>query len=83
MSTILVRLSIPERIRGDMLLKTGGNETFDIPYTQAGVKFAAVWDEMSKPRRDALMKFAYERNLDIVAAHDALAKAEASALGEE
>jgi len=83
MSRTLVRLSIPERLRDEMMLKTGSANSFDVPHTRAGVQFLSTWEEMGTPRRDALMKFAYARNVDIVAAHRALSDAETSAINGE
>lgn len=66
MSKVLVRLSIPPRLRDSMMLKTGHPNTFDVPDTKAGAEFLEFWKSASTAERDAVMKRAYEEEVPIV-----------------
>lgn len=66
MAKVLVRLSIPARLRDGMMLKTGHPNTFDVPDTKEGVEFLNFWKTAKTAVRDALMKRAYEEEVPIV-----------------
>lgn len=62
MNKVLVRLSIPLRLRDGMLLKEGNSRSFDIPHTKEGILFLTEWEKMSSEDHDALMQRAYTEN---------------------
>lgn len=66
MAKVLVRLSIPPRLRDGMMLKTGHPNTFDVPDTKAGAEFLNFWKTAKTAVRDAIMKRAYEEEVPIV-----------------
>jgi hypothetical protein len=66
MAKVLVRLSIPERLRDGMMLKVGYPNTFDVPHTKKGIEFLEFWKNASKEVRDDLMKRAYDEEASIV-----------------
>lgn len=62
----LAKVSIPGRLRDEMLLKSA--EYFEIPHTIDGVKFMQWWEKAAMKDRDALMKQAYDNNTNLVEA---------------
>lgn len=65
MSKVLARLSIPPRLRDEMMLKEGSAEGFDVPNTKDGILFLNRWENTGADERDALMKRAFEENTPI------------------
>lgn len=65
MSKILARLSIPPRLRDEMMLKEGSAEGFDVPNTKDGVLFLNRWENSNAQERDTLMKRAFEEGTPI------------------
>jgi len=65
----LVKVSIPSRLRDEMLLKQA--EYFEVPHTPAGFEFMSWWEKAASDDRDVVMKYAYDSGSDIV---DALKK---------
>lgn len=65
MNKVLARLSIPPRLRDEMMLKEGSAEGFDVPNTKDGVLFLNRWENFTAPERDTLMKRAFEENVPI------------------
>lgn len=66
MTKVFMRISIPPRLRDEMMLKEGAS--FDIPATNAGVELAQWWSEASASERDRLMKTAYDNDISLLAA---------------
>lgn len=66
MTRVLTRLSIPPRLRDEMMLKTGHqSNTFDVPNTKEGNLFLDYWKGANSEDRDAMMKRAYDENIPI------------------
>ena len=63
---ILAKVSIPNRLRDEMLLKNA--EYFEVPHTADGVEFMRWWEDAGAGDRDSLMKEAYDSNTGIVEA---------------
>lgn len=57
----LCRLSIPPRLRHDMLLK----EAFDVPNTEAGTLFLEWWRNAEPESRDRVMKVAHKHDMSV------------------
>lgn len=66
MNQILVKVSIPGRLRDSMLLKSA--EYFEVPNTADGVEFMRWWEDAGSDDRDGVMKHAYDNNVGIVTA---------------
>jgi len=66
MSQVLLRVSIPPRLRSETLLKTGSALGFDVPNTLAGVRFMSFWKSASAETRDAMMMRAYNEDIPII-----------------
>lgn len=66
MAKILVRLSIPPRLRDEMMLKEASG--FDVPATEAGLEFAQWWSKAPSDHRDRLMKTAHKSNISLLEA---------------
>lgn len=62
----MIRLSIPERLRDGMLLKTANY--FEVPDTKDGHSLMEWWEKSASELRDTLMKQAYDNNVTIVEA---------------
>lgn len=65
MTKVLARLSIPPRLRYEMLLKEGSAYGFDVPHTREGIEFLRSWRESKPQERDDMMKRAYLENVPI------------------
>jgi hypothetical protein len=65
MDRVLARLSIPPRLRDEMMLKKGSSQGFDVPNTKEGVLFLNRWENSSAQDRDAMMKQAYATDVPI------------------
>ena len=63
---VLVKISIPERLRDDMLMKHANY--FEVPVSQDGQALVGWWEKASTASRDSLMKLAYDKNMGIVEA---------------
>ena len=62
----LVKVSIPGRLRDEMLLKKA--EYFEVPHTPDGFEFMSWWEKAAATDRDDVMRRAYDADTDIVAA---------------
>ena len=66
MSKVLARLSIPARLRDEMMLKKGSAKGFDVPHTKEGILFLNHWENNTTAQeRDELMKRAYAEDVPI------------------
>ncbi len=63
---ILVKISIPERLRDDMLMKHANY--FEVPLSQDGQALMGWWEKAATASRDSLMKLAYAKDISIVEA---------------
>lgn len=73
---ILAKVSVPGRLKDEMLLKNA--EYFEVPHTSDGVEFMDWWEKAASDDRDALMKQAYDNNIGIVEALKAKLEGECS-----
>lgn len=62
----LMRLSIPDRLRGGMMLKQANH--FEVPDTQDGYALMDWWEKAAAESRDAVMQTAYAGDGDITTA---------------
>jgi hypothetical protein len=62
----LVRISIPERLRNEMMMKEAN--FFDVPATLDGHAFMRWWEEAPADDRDEVLKIAYEKDTNVVKA---------------
>lgn len=62
----LVKVSIPERLRHGMLMKTANY--FEVPVSPDGHAFMSWWGEAPADDRDEVMKTAYEKDIGVVEA---------------
>ncbi len=60
----LVKVSIPDRLRCGMLMKTANY--FEVPASQDGHAFMSWWEEAVANDRDEIMKTAYDKNISVV-----------------
>lgn len=64
---VLCRISIPPRLRDEMMLHKHGNAMeFDVPRTDDGSVFMQWWTKASSADRDDVMRSAYNNNVGIV-----------------
>ena len=63
---ILVKVSIPERLRDEMLLKNANY--FDVPASLDGHAFMRWWKEAAADDRDDVLKIAYEKSVNVTQA---------------
>ena len=63
---ILTKVSIPGRLRDEMLLKNA--EYFEIPHNNDGIEFMRWWEKSASDDRDSVMKQAYDGDIGIVEA---------------
>lgn len=62
----LVKVSIPERLRDGMFLKTATH--FAVPASMDGYAFMDWWEKAASDDRDEVMKVAYEKDIGVVEA---------------
>jgi hypothetical protein len=60
----LVKVSIPGRLRDEMLLKHA--EYFEVPHTTDGFEFMSWWEKAASADKDDVMRRAYDANTGIV-----------------
>ena len=66
MSTLLLRVSIPPRLRDEMMFNK--HAAFDVENTPDGAAFVTWWEKAGAAVRDEVMRTAYDRNISIVEA---------------
>ena len=71
---ILAKVSIPGRLRDEMLLKNA--EYFEVPHNNDGTEFLRWWEKAASVDRDSVMKQAYDGGVNIVDALKARLKNE-------
>lgn len=64
MGTPWMTISIPPRLRGEMLTK----EAFEVPFGPDGEALITWWEKAASTDRDAIMKLAYDKNINIAQA---------------
>jgi len=64
MPKVLMRISIPARLRDEMMLKYAGS--FAVPANDAGIEFQQWWSKAPAAERDKLMKTAYKNNITLL-----------------
>lgn len=62
----LVKISIPERLRDEMLMKRANY--FEVPLSSEGNELMKWWEKASSTERDDTMKLAYAKDISIVEA---------------
>lgn len=64
MAPLWMEISIPPRLRGEMLTK----EAFQVPYNADGEALMVWWEKAADIDKDAVMKLAYDKNVNIAQA---------------
>lgn len=81
MSKTLLRIKIPNRLVGNMLLHEADepgikHAAFDVPATREGVELVSWWEKAANDERDAVMQEAYDKQIPITEAWQNVAESE-------